>query len=229
VTLTRILVGVALLTFLAVGLVVGWLVGVQRPSEQPHLASGQPGSSKGGPASSSGSWIRYFPEESKPLQSVNVDRWTFRYAGGPIDCWLDVEESGQQTMNKLAFIGKGGAWPISVPAQGTFAFIIRHSPRRPLNLRGGSELVGAKEGVLGFALDDVGGHSNITEGLWFGWDKVAHSSWTALAEEEKGVALTEGDDVTLLTYEAQDRLDDGAGEPGRKVRLTLKARLSAKD
>jgi hypothetical protein len=50
-----------------------------------------------------------------------------------------------------------------------------------------------------------------------------------LPEPEKGQPLREGMDVTLLTYEAQERLGDDLARTGRKVKLTLKARLSAKE
>jgi hypothetical protein len=53
-------------------------------------------------------------------QILGVDVWTARYSGGPIDCWLEIEEEGQSTMPKrIPEKDNLGAGSVNPPAEGT--------------------------------------------------------------------------------------------------------------
>jgi hypothetical protein len=224
----HILIGVALVVCFAAGLAVDWLL----PIRQQLVAPAAP--SRSSPATSPSPWIVYLPKESitqvtsTRQRILNVEHWAFRYTGGPIDCWLDVEETGQPD-KEMVFTGKGAMRPLA--SEGTIHFAIRHPLSQPDRLPevAAPRVVAAKEGAIGFGVGDESiGAIGPIDGWWFGWGKPPNTG-AMLPEPEKGQLLMEGKDVTLLIYEANERaLNDPPG-PDRKVKLTLKARLSTKE
>jgi hypothetical protein len=122
-----VLIGVALVVCFAAGLAAGWLLPVRQQPVGPTAPSSD------SPAPSPSPRVVYLPKESTPyprpsgpMSLVKVEHWAYRYSGGPIDCWLDVEETGQQTQNNWVFTGKGGSLSFPLASEGTIHFMIRH-------------------------------------------------------------------------------------------------------
>jgi hypothetical protein len=64
-------------------------------------------------------------------QILGVDVWTARYSGGPIDCWLEIEEEGQSTMPKrIPEKDSLGAGSVNPPDEGTIELWWRREDRQ---------------------------------------------------------------------------------------------------
>jgi hypothetical protein len=143
---------------------------------------------------------------------LRIDAWTFRYSGGPARCWLEIEETGQQTMPRRipdeGYIAEGVQPPRE---EGTILlYWIRDSPET-----GGRLTVRITQG---------GGSGGYSYGLnrdafVYGWKSFGATS--TLQGRREPIAAQAGREVTLLEYDAREYTPEGR-EGGRRVRLLLK-------
>ena len=144
------------------------------------------------------------------LQSSQISAWTFKYSGGPIRCWLEIEESGQKTM------------PARIPEEGFVEE--RAKPQKDE----GKILLWWKRGLpdSGTTIELEVADSGCSLGpdrFVFEWDSLTGVSTTVHGSPR----LKPGQEVVLMTYEAKEDPDKAkAKEPGkpRIVKLLLKAK-----
>jgi hypothetical protein len=143
---------------------------------------------------------------------LGVEAWTIRYSGGPVRCWLEIEETGQETMPRRIpeqdSLGKG----TSSKEGGQILLWWRRDPSGSggvlnLDLRGGS----SSGYTLGLGPD----------AFVFGWPSIS-ASFTPQGRRDP-IPVVADREVTLMGYQAVEHKPKGqTGEP-RRVKLTLKA------
>jgi hypothetical protein len=239
------------------GLVVVLFVvmsGCRRTSDQPSQSSrppGGPASTVRAPdtpqaASESGNPAQLGPEELKLLleglpQSLLPDRadaqlardlgiraWVVEYTGGPIaEYWLEIEETGQQTMPKrkpeppfvMACKAPTGRLLLGFRPGASKANPSVRSQQLLKRLSEQERYDGIayewRFGVIGDSMEHEGG-TETTPRLWSGWHDVA------IKELSRTATVKQGEAITLLAVEAVDQ-PENAAKP-RKVKLVLKAK-----
>jgi hypothetical protein len=147
-----------------------------------------------------------------------LQAWAFEYTGGPIRCWLEIEETGQQTMTDGEPPGKD-----------------------PQAKRG--RKIAAKEGKIALVIRETGiddmfvvalwyfGEREkssmpvwfLKKPLWFAWDGFAAHDQTPLSG--RPASPEEGRELTLHVWDRTElNGSDGAdSSPPRRVILRLKA------
>jgi hypothetical protein len=159
-------------------------------------------------------------------RDLGIHAWAIEYTGGPLNCWMDIEETGQSTI-PARYPGPVG---MNFPAQAERGRIM--IGLRPGAARGNPS--GRSQRILqelGYPVDGIS-ESFIISGalhsressadprvpkLWAAWNDVAFKE---LSRKEK----VEGDgDVTLLAVEATEN-QPPPGAPPRKLTFALRAK-----
>ena len=144
---------------------------------------------------------------------LQIETWTFRYSGGRVRCWLEIEEEGKKTIEP-----PGGA--VQDPNVGNEKAeegkILLWWKRGELALRTRS---GVSEGGYIKGLPE--------DALWWGWKGVDRTAWHRI---EEPIVPDSGKETVLLHYEATERKRD-AQDPDnpRKITVTLKAEFPKED
>ena len=140
-------------------------------------------------------------------QIVGVNVWTARYSGGPIECWLEIEEEGQSTLPKR--IPEKGSVGVN-PEGSVLLWWTRREDRQ------GGQL--ALESGGGFY-----GHSLNKDAFTFGW-----SGFGAQVETIGNGELKEGEpgkEFVVIDYDARESLQGGDKKMPRRVHLKLMGRF----
>jgi hypothetical protein len=152
---------------------------------------------------------------------MGIDVWRFHYHGIPPLCWVEVEETNQDTlpdrMPETGFLGENAQAPDVSNSQGDIVFYWRKNPTD-------------NGGIIHLKLDHGGtyGYGIGPGGFVFGWK----GHWIRSDEYEppqSGATLAIGEVVTLLTYDAQEITDgphdmNNPDPDARRVVLRLKAK-----
>jgi hypothetical protein len=171
--------------------------------------------------------------DAELAKELETTAFAFDYKGGPIRLWLEIEETGQETMPKR-FPAEIDQWQFAPdPDEGHVCFAIR---------RGCSERAGklARQAGVKHSTEDVGIYliyeskrpgqkeakdnsyhdaTGRTNPLWYGWKKYK------LDPQYPEVKPKKGEEVSLFVVKAEETTE-GVKEP-RKVKLTLKAIFGA--
>jgi hypothetical protein len=159
-------------------------------------------------------------------RDLGVHAWAIEYTGGPLNCWLDIEETGQSTMS-ARFPGPVG---FNLPAQ-------TERGRIMIGLRPGAasgnpserskrilkELGNPVDGISESFILSGALHSRESSAdprvpkLWAAWNDVTF-------KELSRTAKVEGDgDVTLLAVEATEK-QPPPSTPPRKLTFAIRAK-----
>ena len=137
---------------------------------------------------------------------LDVHIWEFKFSGGPVRCWVEIEEVGQETMPRRFPEDEGIR---SSDNEGEILFAWRRTPSR-----GGALIL------------ECGGHHRMSgldsNAFLFGW-KGMQSSGDFPVGRAWSVNPKAREEVVLMRYNARE-LRFGDAEP-REVTLTLKAIL----
>jgi hypothetical protein len=170
-------------------------------------------------------------ELAKELETI---AFAFDYKGGPFRLWVEIEETGQETMPKRLPHPQIDDWQFAPdPDEGHVCFALRRG------VSGRASKLATQAGVK-HSTQDVGiylmyeskkaGQKNAkdngynfatgkTNPLWYGWKKYK------LDPQYPEVKAKKGEDVTLFVVTAEETTE-GVKEP-RKVKMTLKAIFGA--
>lgn len=136
---------------------------------------------------------------------LDMKSWTFRFRGGPVKCWLEIDEVGQETMGDR--IPKYDAL-VSSDAEGKIIVSIRP-------LRDGGEL-------LLMCGDRTSRHQMTKNEFIYHWNG-SQTSHTAL-NADRVIELAAGKEYELASFTAREAVFEIEEKP-RKVTLTLKVTL----
>ena len=143
---------------------------------------------------------------------LGVNVWTARFSGGPIECWLEVEEEGQSTLPKRIpekdFIDAGSVNP---PTEGSIDMWWTQREDR----QGGQLSIHAANGSYSYGLNK--------DALTFAWPGFGAGSTTIGKGELKTVEP--GKDFVIIDYDANESLPDGSKKTPRRVHLKLMGRF----
>lgn len=143
---------------------------------------------------------------------LGVNVWTARYSGGPIECWLEIEEQGQSTLPKRipekGFLGAGSVNP---PAEGT---VDLWWTRREDN-QGGQLTIHASNGSYAYGLNK--------DAFTFAWKGFGAQSTTVGSGELRGGEP--GKAFVIVDYDARESLPEGDTKAPRRVHLKLMGRF----
>ncbi len=147
--------------------------------------------------------------DAETLASIlGVHVWSFRFSGGPVRCWLEVEEVGQDTMPKR--MPEGGEFVTSNNDNGEIRFVWQGS-----RSTGGSlDLNCNPGGGYGFALHN--------KAFVFDW-KTRRSHGLTPTGQIRSIEASEGEELVLMTYKASEITSANDTTEPREVTLTLKA------
>jgi hypothetical protein len=141
---------------------------------------------------------------------LGIDAWTFRYSGGRVRCWLEIQEGGRTAVEPVDGVqdpNRGNA----DAEQGKILLWIRRGEIR-LRVHSGA----SKGGYFKSLAEDA---------LWWGWKSSSGQEHILpVRAGEKGVQVKPGEEVTLLRLmrqEVRDRAHESAS--ARKVTILLKA------
>lgn len=153
---------------------------------------------------------------------VGVSAWRFHYKGGPPLCWLEIEETNQDTL------------PDRIPAEGGMDLgpAPARGPGRPPE---GHVVLWWKKGEANhpgqivLRVDGRGSvqHAVPPEAFVFGWSKF--STRAQAADSSEPIAAEPGQELTLMTFEATE--STGPGDPAkadpeaRRIAVRLKAKF----
>ncbi|MFO0890200.1 MAG: hypothetical protein U0790_13805 [Isosphaeraceae bacterium] len=141
---------------------------------------------------------------------LGISSWAFAYEGGVPECWLEVQEEGQQTVKNAKLLGIKEPNQSREAMRGKILLFLRPGN---LELRINS---GASSGGAGVTLPP--------DALWWAWKGRAGSSQRL----ERPVAPKPGQDVTLMNITMdEDKAVAKDPKKPRRVQLVLKARLAA--
>lgn len=171
---------------------------------------------------------RGVPDEGlvKELETV---AFAFDFKGGPIKLWLEVEETGQKTMEKVFTDGSGrDGWRFNAE-EGHVCFAIRRGVSQRISKLATAAKVKHSTQSAGIFLmykatrtksdkpKDNGytGMTSRVEPLWYGWKEARLTTRTPAPK------LESGKEAALFVVEA---VEGGVKAP-RKVKLVLKAVL----
>lgn len=146
-------------------------------------------------------------------QILRVNVWTARYSGGPIQCWLEVEEEGQSTMPKRIpekdYVGAGS---VNSPSEGTVDLWWR----RREDGTGGELTIHAADGTYGYGLNK--------DAITFAWKGFSAGSTTmGSGEPIKGAP---GKEFVIVNYDARESRPQGDDKAPRRVHLKLMGRFA---
>jgi hypothetical protein len=166
--------------------------------------------------------------DEERARDLGLRVWALEYSGGPILCWLSVEETGQRTFALSNFPDSARtSYQGSDAESGRILLWLQPRASREMNPQVKQRL-GRNEPqvpnlVLGF---DIAGAPKIRASdfgsgpvvpLWFGWDEAA------LNEVSRPLTLTSGGEATMLLVEATEG-KPREGVPPRTVKLALKVK-----
>ncbi len=151
---------------------------------------------------------------------LDVEAWTWTFRGPPPECWIEIEEVGQDTM------------PSRIPDQGGFGSEIDPASRGPQE---GNILLYWRRtepgggGVLSFQVDGRGTYffGLNDQAFTLGWRENWASEFDPPKRAGRPIEASPGKELTLLTYQAS-QLPEGGGmiEQGSpRLTLRLKARF----
>lgn len=147
-------------------------------------------------------------------QIMGLNVWTAKYSGGPIECWLEIEEEGQSTMPRRIpmkdFIGAGSVNP---PSEGSIVFWWSRREDR----QGGDLTIKAAGGNYTYSLNK--------DAFTFAWPSLTAQH----TPTGKGQVLKEvpGKEFVIVDYDAQESLLVGDKKTPRRVHLKLVGRFPA--
>jgi hypothetical protein len=139
-----------------------------------------------------------------------ISAWTFRYSGGRVRCWLEIDENGVKTKE---------------PPDG-----VQDLNKGDSKAKAGKIVLWWRQGELGLRINS-GTSSNpysktlSKDALWWGWKSSSGNTSVASAP----AAPKPGEEITLLRHEAQEFKDNAKdAKPPRKVVIVLKAQFLQK-
>jgi hypothetical protein len=153
---------------------------------------------------------------AKELEMTGI---AFDFTGGPIQFWLEIEETGQETILPRKYPSRAG-WNLAGPEGHVFLGLRRSLSERIGKLATAAKLPHSTEvGALIMVGDSTApgkslGHTTANV-LWYAWKK--HK----LDTQYPNVVPREGEEQTLFILTAEETTE-GVQVP-RKVKLTLKA------
>jgi hypothetical protein len=150
-------------------------------------------------------------------QIVGVTAWTATYSGGPIECWLEIEEQGQATMPKrIPEKDSFGAGSVNPPTEGTILFWWS----RRQDGQGGQLMIQAPHGSYGYGLNK--------DAFTFGWRGSSEQPRVIGKEELK--TGEPGKEFVIVDYDANEIVLDpeGGRKVPRRVHLKLMGRFPVK-
>lgn len=153
---------------------------------------------------------------AKELEMVGI---AFDYTSGPIQFWLEIEETGQQTILPTKYPSRDG-WTLTGPEGHVFLGFRRSISERISNLAGAAKKEHSTEVGASIMLGDSTapgksfGHTT-SQILWYGWKK--HK----LDAQYPEFVPRLGEELTLFVLTAEETTA-GVKTP-RKVKITLKA------
>jgi hypothetical protein len=151
----------------------------------------------------------------KLAQIMGVTIWTARFSGGPIECWLEIEEEGQSTLPRRIpekdFVGAGSA---NRPTEGT---IYLWWTKRE-NQQGGHLWIDVADAIQGYDLNK--------DAFTFAWGTF-FSSHTKFGDGELMNAKP-GEEFVVVNYEAGEPREAGSKKTPRHVRMKLMGRFPIK-
>jgi hypothetical protein len=168
--------------------------------------------------------VRKGRTEPELAQELGCRTWVVDYAGGPLSCWLEVEEAGQKTCAPRLPGPEGIAWPCQ-PKEGRIVMCFRPgaSQRNPsARSKRIAERLGPREEVaqLFVLYGAISSKESAADPLqprwWSAWDDVS------LTETRGPAKVPAGKPVALLIVEATEKQPPQGAQP-RKVKLSLKA------
>jgi hypothetical protein len=215
-----------------------------KPADSAPAPAAIPTTSSSTPAPESGDPAIIHPDELKSLlegvpdtfrknrsdlelaRDLGVHAWAIEYTGGPLNCWLDIEETGQSTMPAR----HPGPVGMNLPAQterGRIMIGLRPGAAsgnpsgrsRRILQELGNPVDGISESFIisGALYSRESGANPRVPKLWAAWTDVAFKE---LSRTEK----VEGDgEDTLLAVEATEK-QPPPGTPPRKLTFCLRAK-----
>ena len=145
---------------------------------------------------------------------VGVNVWTARYSGGPIECWLEIEEEGQSTLPKrIPDKNVLEAGSVNPPSEGTIEFWWSRREDR----QGGELKIHAGNGSFSYGLNK--------DAFTFAWSNVSVRA-TAPGNGEV-IRAVPGKEFVIVDYDASESRPPGDEKPPRRVHLKLLGRFSA--
>ena len=161
--------------------------------------------------------VQMQPLTAQQLAAIlGVNVWTAKFSGGPIDCWLEVEEQGQSTMPKRIpekdYIGVQSDH--SAPTEGTITIWWRQQESGA----GGNLMIQAANGSIGYGLNK--------DAFTFGWP--GFNSRSTAAGSGQPIKAEPGKEFVLVDYDAQESRPAGDSKPPRRVHLKLMGRFAGK-
>ncbi len=147
--------------------------------------------------------------DAETLASIlGVHVWSFKFSGGPVRCWLEVEEVGQDTTPKR--MPEGGEFVTSQNDNGEIRFVWQGN-----RSTGGSlDLSCNPGGGYGFALHN--------KAFVFDWNTWRSHGLTPTGQI-RSIEASEGEELVLMTYKASEITSANDTTKPREVTLTLKA------
>jgi hypothetical protein len=166
--------------------------------------------------------------ELELAQELGCRIWVVDFAGGPLSCWLEVEESGQKTCNPRLPGPEGIVWPCQAK-EGRIVMGFRPGASRR-NPSARSQRIAERLGPRGevaqlfVVYGAISSRELAADPLqprwWSAWDDVS------LTETRGPAKVPAGKAVALLVVEATEKQPPQGAQP-RKVKLSLKAQSAA--
>jgi hypothetical protein len=145
-------------------------------------------------------------------QILGLSVWTARYSGGPIECWLEIEEEGQSTLPKRIpekeFLGAGSANP---PSEGTIDLWWSRREDR----QGGQLTIRAANGSHMYGLNK--------DAFTFAWQEFV-TQHTTIGKGEP-IQGQPGKAFVIVDYDARESHRDSDKKTPRRVHLKLMGRF----
>jgi hypothetical protein len=171
--------------------------------------------------------------EVQLARDLGIRAWAVDFTGGPIICWLEIEETGQHTIDprpyggpkEIFFMGTDGAqgqilWWFRPGAHGTNPSARSH--RIMQRLGKSAEAISEIMAISGTGLS--GGYDETltppVPRLWSSWNDVA------IKELNRTSTVASRGETTLLAIDATEK-EPPEGRESRKVKLMLKAKANA--
>jgi hypothetical protein len=191
------------------------LVGCHDPGNSPVVPPAtQPAAT--GPLTTGGPQVQIQPLPADKLAEIlGVTIWTAKFSGGPIQCWLEIEEEGQSTLPKRIpdnnYVGAGAA---NRPTEGMIYFWIKRKPDH----QGGDIWIDVADAIQGYGFREDG--FTYTWGTFF-------STWTQHGSGEL-MKAEPGKEFVIIKYDADEPGEAGSKKPHRHVRMKLMGRFPVK-
>jgi hypothetical protein len=171
---------------------------------------------------------KLYGDDAVCFSDLEGKAWAFEYSGGPVRCWLEIEETGQSTMPKL-YPPKPpdgvGEW-VCNGEKGRIILWMRRVASDKVNLvlkRAGRDPVDTSPVAIGCTIKSDGGGDNFFDSLknplWYGWK--GHEFTRKLPDE---VPLPDDRPAVILEATATESQAD---QP-RQVKLIFKVQRVTK-